>query len=809
MIAAKVKINGVRATVTERATITAGMVGAQVQLDYADPVWEGLHKAVVFYGAQVMSLLTDETLVTIPAEVIAKPNVILVMGVYGVDETGAVVIPTLLADLGTVRHGASLARDATANSSLPVWAQLMTMIGDLNALNTEAKSSLVAAVNECLTGGGQVEDSALTAMITDALTQAKESGEFDGVSPTVSVSEIEGGCRITITDAEGTKTADIPNGGSEIMPDYVRAEADRVIRAALSHRSGSCLTFLAMSDSHQLDSSTDITAGNRHAGQAAAYIADRLNLDFACFLGDASFGSATTTLEEGREEILRTNAFLADAFRGLPQIRTPGNHDPLTYSYSQNGGYLSQGTVTGLLGGYRCLDFEEKKVRVLCLNTADLSGQTVTEDGGAERVSPEQYQWLCESLDLSEKADAAQWSILLLSHHPADWGNVYRVANILAAYEAGSSVTPYSGYTKDFSGKNSARILGQLHGHTHCCRLDRIKRIEDGAGTDTGIYRLAVPNMCFQRNNEYGGNTGAEYYGIEFGEDTTYAKTAGTAMDTAFYLVTVDLENKMVYADHYGAGADRQFSFAAGYTVTAKLTNVTSSSSVTTVAEGGSYTATLTPNDGCTFTGVTVTMGGTDVTDSVYSGGTVTISQVTGDIVITATAAAETTYTNLVATAQAIDSEAVYNDGLGYKNGYYISSESPFEGTDSTTVLTGYIPYIVPAEGVPGTIYIKGAAWSESNSHCRINLFRTSKTDIVGPYIVGGNTAETKCLANFYTLENLSEDYIKLTPVVSSSGYTSMLVEKVANSTGTAFIRFSLEGTGENLIITVDEPIGS
>lgn len=895
MIAAKVKISGIQATVTEKTQITAGTVGAQVQLEYTDPVWEGLRKTMVFYGAQVKSLITDETLVTIPAEVIAKPNVTLVLGVYGVDSDGVTAIPTLLVELGTVRFGTSLTRDVSADPSLPVWAQMLTMIGDLQGLHTGARNNLVAAINEVLTAGGTVDGTAVEAMIQDALTQAKESGEFDGnpgadgVCPVIGVTAITGGHRITLTDAYGTQTLDVmdgADGSGDPVPGFVQAEADRVIQAALSHRSGNCLTFLAMADSHQLNTNADVTDGNRHAGQAAAYIADRLNLDFACFLGDATYGSSTTTLEEGKAEIMQTNAFLAAAFRGLPQLRTPGNHDPLTYSYTQNGGCLSPGVVSGLVGQYGFLDFPAQKVRVICLNTADLSGQTVTENGGAERVSPEQYRWLCESLDLSDKADAADWHILLLSHHPADWGNVYRVANILAAYEAGGTVTPYSGYTKDFSGKNGARLLGQLHGHTHCCRVDRIKKIENGTGTDTGIYRLAVPNMCFLRSNEYGTNTGAEYYGIEFGEDTTYAKTAGTAQDTAFYVVTVDLENRMLYADHYGAAADRSFSFAQGHTVTANLTNVTRSNLAASVAEGGSYTTTLTAEEGCTLDTVTVTMGGADVTEAVYSGGTITISNVTGDIVITATAtqtitaytvtsnlthvtgsnaaasvtaggsytttltadsgytldtvtvtmggtdvtsgvysggtvtisnvtgnivitasaSAPAAYTNLVSTAQAMDSEEVYN-GTGYKNGYYISSESPFEGTDSTTVLTGYIAYPIPAEGAPGAIYIKGAAWSESNSHCRINWFRASKTEIVGPYIVGGSTAETKVLGNFFTLETLGDNYIKLTPILSSSGYTSMLVEKVANSAAAAFVRFSLQGTGENLIITVDEPI--
>ena len=51
--------------------------------------------------------------------------------------------------------------------------------------------------------------------IDTALQEAKASGEFDGedgVSPTVDVTEITGGHRVSITDAEGTESFDVMNG---------------------------------------------------------------------------------------------------------------------------------------------------------------------------------------------------------------------------------------------------------------------------------------------------------------------------------------------------------------------------------------------------------------------------------------------------------------------------------------------------------------------------------------------------------------------------------------------------------------------
>ena len=74
------------------------------------------------------------------------------------------------------------------------------------------------------------------------------------------------------------------------------------------------------------------------------------------------------------------------------------------------------------------------------------------------------------------------------------------------------------------------------------------------------------------------------------------------------------------------------------YTVTNNLTNVVNSSSLASVTEGESYTAVLTAADGYELNTVTVTMGGVDVTSTVYLDGTISIAMVSGDIVITATA---------------------------------------------------------------------------------------------------------------------------------------------------------------------------
>lgn len=62
---------------------------------------------------------------------------------------------------------------------------------------------------------GKLDANKLPEAVNTALAQAKASGEFDGkdgISPTVAVSTITGGHRITITDKNGTKTVDVMDG---------------------------------------------------------------------------------------------------------------------------------------------------------------------------------------------------------------------------------------------------------------------------------------------------------------------------------------------------------------------------------------------------------------------------------------------------------------------------------------------------------------------------------------------------------------------------------------------------------------------
>lgn len=186
---AEVKVAKTTCETTRLVPIPKGIVGATVSIEYTDSAWDGLQKTVVFRSAVTKDVLDVGSEVAIPAEVVSRAGVNLYMGVYGVDAANNVVIPTIWTELGLVNGAAAPSGDSSTDPSLPVWAQIQAMIGNLDDLDTVAKSSLVAAINEALTkGGGEVDPAAVQKIVEDYLKanppQAGTDGK-DGITPTI------------------------------------------------------------------------------------------------------------------------------------------------------------------------------------------------------------------------------------------------------------------------------------------------------------------------------------------------------------------------------------------------------------------------------------------------------------------------------------------------------------------------------------------------------------------------------------------------------------------------------------------------
>lgn len=146
---ATIGITGTSAKIIDRLpSITAGMVGATVTFVYNEE-WAGFTKTAVFrYQSLERSVTGIGEVVTIPPEMLSESGEKLQVGLYGVSPDGQSATPTIWVSLGRVQPGAAVGNDSGTNPALPVWAQILAMIGQLGELETTAKNSLVAAVNE-------------------------------------------------------------------------------------------------------------------------------------------------------------------------------------------------------------------------------------------------------------------------------------------------------------------------------------------------------------------------------------------------------------------------------------------------------------------------------------------------------------------------------------------------------------------------------------------------------------------------------------------------------------------------------------
>lgn len=180
---AKVYVNELEARTIYGKKITKGLRGGKVSLEYAGGIWGGLVKSVAFTnGLKTVGVLNAGLEVEIPPEVTDTAGVEIMVGVCGVDGTG-IVIPTIWANLGEVLEAAPADFEEADKELTPsVTEQLLSLIGPMDELGTDAKDSLVAAINEILRlAGGDIDPEA----IAEALAEYLAANPIQETDPTV------------------------------------------------------------------------------------------------------------------------------------------------------------------------------------------------------------------------------------------------------------------------------------------------------------------------------------------------------------------------------------------------------------------------------------------------------------------------------------------------------------------------------------------------------------------------------------------------------------------------------------------------
>lgn len=607
------------------------------------------------------------------------------------------------------------------------------------------------------------------------------------------------------------------------IPDYVKEAALEVARKVRSVQTDDSIVFLAMSDSHyygeQGESGVDDyvdangtqgNVSNLHGAMAAKILAYALGFDFMAHLGDASWGHKTTTSELLNSQIDTLFGMLRESHANLPCFHAIGNHDTGLYYHNNmiSAGNTSVYTETGENlynkftslsesadtvisgeehGGYCYRDFADKKLRVFLLNTSEYHVYNQTDGGtlGSQRL------WFANALlDLNSKVDASEWGYIVLCHYPADYGNALPLSELLGAYVKGTTIQIVlengTSTTVSFSGNNGAKFIAQFHGHVHNFITSKLHSTATGNLAQFDGWRMCIPNGQYNRENYYTTSNG-----INFAEDTSYLKTANTANDTAFVINVINPSEEKIYSFCYGAGYDRVIGYGSVtyYSVSRTLTNVTTNNTAVSIEEGKSFSETITLNSGYDMQTITVTMGGVDISSSAISivdgSYQISISEVTGNVMITAKAQARPNFTNLVPYSINSDGSDYYVDGDGYDDDMYIKSNGTLSSQTGYTT-TGFIPVTAGAK----TIRMAGEGISVDSEYTRFAFYNSNFELIVAnPYRHFG--------ANQYHGTLVEENSTLITFVMDNN----------TNGQNGVYLRICTKGDGENLIVTVDEEI--
>ena len=352
------------------------------------------------------------------------------------------------------------------------------------------------------------------------------------------------------------------------VPEYILTESKNVAAKVEHIRNNNCFVAGFISDFHtnRYDQSA---VSVKHAGMAMNEIQYLTKLDVLANFGDIPVGKFE---EKEKKTFDYVKSCFSKVIEKVPYIQMQGNHDQLKTDTTEEArkkyydyiGANNEGAVVdedNKFRNYGYRDFEDQKKRIIYLNTSDVSDYEITNDS---YVTAEQLSWVVNhALDFSDKPDAEEWTVSVYSHNPLTWhGNVTNVLTVLDAYKgkiSGSLALDGKLIEFDFSDAK-AKFIAHYHGHLHNFRVDKL-----------GVYGIAsitLPNVCFNRVNEYGtiesyGEYINELYGdidIE-GKQRQFLKTEDSAEDTSFNIVVEDIENEKIYCFNYGAGIDRVVDF--------------------------------------------------------------------------------------------------------------------------------------------------------------------------------------------------------------------------------------------------------
>jgi hypothetical protein len=331
------------------------------------------------------------------------------------------------------------------------------------------------------------------------------------------------------------------------LPDYMKNIAGEARKYIASNRH----TFLFISDTH----TTPIT---EYIGSLAANMTKYIPCSYIAHGGDIIDG---LTDKANELEILSS---LCRNFNDAqcPVLYAKGNHD-YNALYAKNNGGLAADYIlndelhchtnrfykTHIHGKpedmYFYIDDEETKIRTVFMDNnhhdeTEVDGlrPSLNNTTGIE-WGAEQMQWFADALDFSDKgADKTNWGVITVSHRMA--GSC--IKRIIQNFRKGISETFNVEYEikTNFAEQGAMEFIACFVGDDHYDALE--------AKTDTaGSYPvIKILNASLARDN-IGVPTASN------GVLMPPQKLFGTENETAFDIVTIDRENKLIYLTRYGA----------------------------------------------------------------------------------------------------------------------------------------------------------------------------------------------------------------------------------------------------------------
>lgn len=590
-----------------------------------------------------------------------------------------------------------------------------------------------------------------------------------------------------ITDSSGNITTEnkpvIPTKISQLtddtIPDYIKTEADRVIKAIRSIQTPRTINIGTLTDWHvcskgyNADNNTakyNWEAAER-AIQAMSFISKKIKLNTVVCLGDYINGDIILDTEGWLDVLGEFNEKLSD-IQTKNLFKTYGNHDngyggsvyitkeqlyPYIASYNEE---LVSGNV---VRGYGYKDIENLKLRMIVLNTAEYSSASDYTQNSSFKVNNEQYEWFANALDLSKKNNISDWQILIFSHHPLDWNGTTFI-NILKAYANGSSIS-VNNSTIDYNGKNSAVIIGNIHSHLH--------NMLTGTISGTSVHRWCCPNINHDYSNTYPNWKESDeiaMYHKKYPDNPELSKKK----ITSFVIYTINLDTGIVNRTHFGAGYSDFINYF----------------------DGNSGVIEPEPDEGNDDNTGGDSGGGDNSGDS---GDNNENEQpvVHPDL--------EVIEGNLVATSVEYDGVTPYNDGHRFKNGYRLNSKGEeVKITNGNGFVTGFIKsdnisFAYP----PDKLYANGVRWNNSyTSNCYVAFYDESRNIL--------NNGTQYASINESAFRGV-QDYISNNILTSEGNINGW---KFANSwslsidfSSAKYIRISGAGDGSGIVVKINEQI--